>query len=266
MILLSLTSQIKGKNELIRKAKSFRFPSLISNFKRYSRLDEWGVDLFEMKKNRSAIDIAIFASAAASALIVYLVFGPSIDAAIKQSPLIIDIIFAPSFGIGFLYGLRMTDRVMHPSESRSPTKRAIYKVFLFLFIMGAIFTTVSFALHGGAHPVHKSIFSDGLIPWASDFIQANGGLTFLIVSSITIMAAATKRIVGMEGVLSKLFTFVGTYIFFSMLAMTFTHSDPTHSQVYLYAFYQAGIVGGMFYQMNKLTTRANMWEDYNNGF
>lgn len=229
-------------------------------------MDEWGTDLLEMRKNRSSVDIAIFVGAAVLALVVYLVFGPAIDNMTKQSPLIIDLMFAPSFGIGFLYGLKMTDRVMQPSESHSPLKRAFYKGFLFLFMMGAIFTSVSFALHGGAHPPHKSIFTDGLIPWATEFVQANGGLTFLIVSSITIMAAATKRIVGMEGIFSKIFTFVGTYIFFSMLALTFTHSDPSHSQVYLYAFYQAGIVGGIFYQMNKLTSRANMWEDYNNGF
>ena len=78
------------------------------------------------------------------------------------------------------------------------------------------------------------------------------------------MAAATKRIVGMDGFLSKIFTFIGTYIFFSMIALSLTHSDPTHSQVYLYAFYQAGIVGGIFYGLNRFTTRANMWEDYIN--
>jgi magnesium-transporting ATPase (P-type) len=229
-------------------------------------LDEWGTDLLDVRKNRSTVDIAIFAGAAVLALVVYLIFGPEIDTMTKQSPLIIDLMFAPTFGIGFLYGLKMTDRVMQPSESHSPLKRAFFKGFLFLFMMGSIFTAVSFALHGGAHPPHKSIFTDGLIPWATEFVQANGGLTFLIISSITMMAAATKRIVGMEGIFSKIFTFVGTYIFFSMLALTFTHSDPSHSQVYLYAFYQAGIVGGIFYQMNKLTTRANMWEDYNNGF
>jgi hypothetical protein len=229
-------------------------------------LDEWGTDLLEIKKSRSSIDIGIFLGAAALALVVYLIFGPDIDKITKQTPLIIDLMFAPSFGIGLLYGLKITDRVMQPSESRSPLKRGFYKVFLFLFMMGAIFTSVSFALHGGAQPSHKSIFSDGLIPWATEFIQENGGMTFLIVSSITIMAAAAKRIVGMEGIFSKLFTFVGTYIFFSMLALTFSHSDPSHSQVYLYAFYQAGIIGGIFYQMNRLTTRANMWEDYNNGF
>ena len=229
-------------------------------------MDEWGTDLLEIKKSRSSIDIGIFLGAAALALVVYLIFGPDIDKITKQTPLIIDLMFAPSFGIGLLYGLKITDRVMQPSESRSPLKRGFYKVFLFLFMMGAIFTSVSFALHGGAQPSHKSIFSDGLIPWATEFIQENGGMTFLIVASITIMAAAAKRIVGMEGIFSKLFTFVGTYIFFSMLALTFSHSDPSHSQVYLYAFYQAGIIGGIFYQMNRLTTRANMWEDYNNGF
>jgi len=235
-------------------------------FLKTNLMDEWGTDLYELRYNRSWIDISIFVGAAASALIVYLIFGPDIDRAIKQSPILIDLMFAPSFGIGFLYGLKMTDRVMRPSETRSPIKRTIVKVFLFFFVMGAIFTSVSFALHGGAHPTHKSIFTDGLIPWATEFVQINGGLTFLIVSSITIMAAATRRIVGMDGFLSKVFIFVGTYIFFSMIALTLTQSDPTHSQVYLYAFYQAGIVGGIFYQMNRLTTHANMWEDFANGY
>jgi len=229
-------------------------------------MDEWGTDLFEMRHSRSWIDISIFIGAASLALIVYLIFGPDIDRLTKQSPIFIDLMFIPSFGIGLLYGIKMADRVMQPSETRSPLKRAFFKGFLFLFMMGSIFTSVSFALHGGAHAPQKSIFTDGLIPWLTEFVQVNGGLTFLIVSSITIMAAATKRIVGMEGFFSKFFTFIGTYIFFSMIALSLTHSDPSHSQVYLYAFYQAGIVGGIFYEMNKLTTRANMWEDYMNGY
>jgi hypothetical protein len=250
---------------LIKWAKEFGFISLML-FSSTNLMDEWGPDIYDLRHNRSWIDISIFVGATASALISYLILGPDIDRAIKQSPILIDLMFAPSFGIGFLYGLRMTDRVMKPSETRSPIKRAIVKLFLFLFMMGALFTSVSFALHGGASPVHKSIFTDGLIPWATEFVQVNGGLTFLIISSITIMAAATKRIVGMEGFLSKIFIFVGTFIFFSMISITLTHSDPTHSQVYLYAFYQAGIVGGIFYQMNKLTTHSNIWEDYANGY
>src|SRR5256885_4803032 len=175
-------------------------------------MDEWGPDLYEMRHNRSWLDISIFVGAAASALIVYLIFGPDIDRAIKHSPILIDLMFAPSFGIGFLYRLRMTDRVMRPSETRSPIKRAVVKMFLFLFMMGAIFTSVSFALHGGASPVHKSIFTDGLIPWATEFVQVNGGLTFFIIFSITIMAAATRRIVRLARILSKILNFVWKFI------------------------------------------------------
>lgn len=229
-------------------------------------MDEWGTDLYELRHNRSWLDISVFAGAAALAIIMFLMFGSDIERISKESPIIINIMFGPSFAIGLLYGIKMTDRVMRPSETRSPLKRAIVKAFLFLFLMGAIFTCVTFALHGGAHMPEKSILKHGLIPWANEFIQANGGLTFLIVSSISIMAAATKRIVGMEGFLSKVFTFVGTFIFFSMIALSLSQSDPTHSQVYLYAFYQAGIAGGIFYQMNKLTSRANMWEDFANGY
>ena len=229
-------------------------------------MDEWGPDLFEIRKSRNWLDITIFASAASLALIVYLAFGPEIDKITQESPIIIDLMFIPSFLIGLLYGMKMAERVMEPSGARSPLKRAIVKMFLCIFIMGSILTSVSFALHGGAHPSHKSIFTDGLIPWLNDFVRINGGLTFLIVSSITLMAAATKRIVGMDGFLGRFFTFIGTYIFFSMIALSLTHSDPTHSQVYLYAFYQAGIVGGIFYGLNRFTTRANLWEDYMNGY
>ena len=229
-------------------------------------MDEWGTDLYELRHSRSWLDISIFAGAAALAIIMILIFGPDIAKITEESPVIINIMFGPSFAIGLLYGIKMTDRVMRPSETRSPIKRGVVKMFLFLFLMGSIFSSVTFALHGGAQPTQRSIFEDGLIPWASEFVEANGGLTFVIVSSITIMAAATKRIVGMEGLLSKVFTFVGTFVFFSMVALSFSHSDPSHSQVYLYAFYQAGITGGIFYQMNKLTSRANMWEDFANGY
>ena len=229
-------------------------------------MDEWGTDLYEIRHSKSWLDVSIFAGAAALAIILYLVFGPDIDKTTRESPIIINIMFAPTFAIGFLYGTKMTERVMKPSETRSPFNRALVKTFLFLFMMGAIFSAVTIAMHGGAHVPHKSILENGLIPWISEFVAANGGLTFLIVSSITIMAAATRRIVGMEGFLSKIFIFVGTFIFFSMITLSLSHSDPSHSQVYLYSFYQAGIVGGIFYQMNKLTSRANMWEDFANGY
>ena len=229
-------------------------------------MDEWGPDLLDLRHSRSWFDISIFIGAAALSLMISFVFGSEIDKAIRQAPIIIDLMFIPSFSIGLLYGVKMAERVMSPEAPRSPFRRSVIKIFLFIFMMGSIFTSVSFALHGGAHPPQNSILKEGIIPWVNEFVQANGGLTFLIVSSITIMAAATKRIVGMDGFLSRVFTFVGTYIFFTMIALSLTHTDPTHSQVYLYACYQAGIVGGIFYQINKFTTRSNMWEDYANGY
>ena len=80
------------------------------------------------------------------------------------------------------------------------------------------------------------------------------------------MASATRRIVGLGGNLNKLVTFIGTFIFFSMLALSFTQSDPSNSQVYLYTFYQAGIIGGALYEMNKLTRNQNALEDFANGY
>ncbi len=112
-----------------------------------------------------------------------------------------------------------------------------------------------------------TIFEDGLLVWLNTFVTVNGGATFLIITSITLMAAATKRIVGMNfGFLNRMVTFVGTFVFFTMLVLSFTKSDPTSSGVFLYTFYQAGIVGGAFYAMNRLTKNKNMLEDFNSGY
>ena len=112
-----------------------------------------------------------------------------------------------------------------------------------------------------------SILENGLLPWINSFVTANGGATFLIITSITLMAAATKRIVGMNsGFLNRMVTSVGTFVFFTMLALSFTKSDPTSSGVFLYTFYQAGIVGGAFFAMNRLTRNQNMLEDFANGY
>ncbi|MCH7928804.1 MAG: hypothetical protein IID03_12625, partial [Candidatus Dadabacteria bacterium] len=105
----------------------------------------------------------------------------------------------------------------------------------------------------------------GLLVWLNAFIIENGGATFLIISSIALMATASKRIVGMNfGLLNRTITFVGTFVFFTMLVLSFTKSDPTSSGVFLYTFYQAGIVGGAFYAMNRLTKNQNMLEDFAN--
>ena len=78
--------------------------------------------------------------------------------------------------------------------------------------------------------------------------------------------AATRRLVHIGGNINKFFTFIGTFIFFSMLALSFTQSNPTHSEVFLFTFYQAGIIGGALFEMNKLTRHYNNWEDYQNGY
>ena len=62
--------------------------------------------------------------------------------------------------------------------------------------MGGMFSSVNFAINGGSVMPDVSIFEDGLLTWVQTFVMANGGATFLIISSIMLMAAATKRIVG----------------------------------------------------------------------
>jgi len=161
--------------------------------------------------------------------------------------------------------MKIVERVIRPSETRGRLKRISIKIFLLFFIIGGLFSSVNFALQGGSLLPQASLLEDGLIEWATEFVTNNGGVTFLIISSITLMAAATKKIVGMDGILSKIITFIGTFFFFSMISLSLTNSDPTNSQVYLYVFYQAGIITGTLYQMNKLTSNLNVWEDIASG-
>ncbi len=212
------------------------------------------------------LGLILFGVAATLAVILFLIFHPQIDAVNRESPILINIMFIPAMAVGFLYGVKITERAVKPTEIRSAFKRKIVKIFLFFFVIGGMFSSVNFAINGGSIMPDISVLEDGLLVWLNYFIIANGGATFLIITSITLMAAATKRIVGMNfGFLNRLVTFVGTFVFFTMLVLSFTKSDPTSSGVLLYTFYQAGIVGGAFYAMNRLTKNQNMIEDFANG-
>ena len=213
------------------------------------------------------LGLMLFGTSASLAVILFLIFHPQIEQINKESPILINLMFLPAMAVGFLYGVRITERAVKPSEIRSPVKRSIAKIFLFFFVMGGMFSSVNFAINGGSIMPDVSILEDGLLSWLNSFVTANGGATFLILTSITLMAAATKRIVGMNtGFLNRMVTFVGTLVFFTMLVLSFTKSDPTSSGVFLYTFYQAGIVGGAFYAMNKLTKNQNMLDDFGNGY
>jgi hypothetical protein len=217
--------------------------------------------------NHKYLGLILFGSAASLAVMLFLIFHPQIEAINKESPLLINLMFFPAMAIGFLYGVRITERAVKPSEIRSSMKRSLTKIFLFFFVMGGMFSSVNFAINGGSIMPDVNILEDGLLPWLTSFVTANGGATFLILTSITLMAAATKRIVGMNsGFLNRMVTFVGTFVFFTMLVLSFTKSDPTSSGVFLYTFYQAGIVGGAFFAMNRLTKNQNMLEDFSNGY
>jgi len=213
------------------------------------------------------LGIILFIAAAASAIILFLVFHPQIDRINQESPILINILFVPSMAIGFLYGMRITERAVRPSESRSPIRRSVTKIFLLFFVVGGLFSSVNFALNGGSIMPEMTLLEDGLAVWAGKFVTANGGATFLIVSSIALMAAATKRIVGMSGgALNHMVTAIGTFVFFSMLALSLTRSDPTSAAVFLYAFYHAGIICGAFFAMNRLTRNLNTWDDFAGGY
>lgn len=233
-------------------------------FLRYHKMYNW--NNISESNGHPHLGLMLFGAAASLAVILFLIFYPQIEVINKESPILINIMFIPAMIVGFLYGIRITERAVNPSEIRSSLKRSIVKIFLFFFVIGGMFSSVNFAINGGSVLPDITILEGGLLDWLNSFIIANGGATFLIITSITLMAAATKRIIGMNfGFLNRMVTFVGTFVFFTMLVLSFTKSDPTSSGVFLYTFYQAGIVGGAFYAMNRLTKNQNMLEDFANG-
>ena len=226
----------------------------------------WEFDVSESSGHKY-LSLILFASSATLAILLLLIFFPQINEINNESSILINLMFGPAMAVGFLYGMRLTERSMRPSETRSPLKRSVVKIFLFFFVIGGLFSSVEFAMNGGSVLPKLDIMKVGLLPWINEFVTANGGATFLIITSITLMASATKKIVSLNaGILNRVVSFVGTFVFFSMLALSFADSDPASSGVYLYTFYQAGIVGGAFFAMNKLTKNLNTWEDYANGY
>jgi hypothetical protein len=225
----------------------------------------WSADAYG-ERRFSFVNLIVFASAASSAILLFLVFSPQIQELTQSTPYLIEMAYFPTVFVGFLFGLKLTERAIIPEETRSPIKRGIIKILLFFFIIGGLFSSVSFALNGGIHLPEKSLLELGLADWITQFSSNNGGLTFLIVTSISLMAVATKRIIGLQGMVNSISTFFGTFIFFSMVALSLSHTEPSASQVYLYTFYHAGIIGGALYKMNKLTSNMNMWQDFANGY
>ena len=225
----------------------------------------WNTDL-DARPRIPYLNVILFASATSLALSLFLIFAPYIQKITTESPFLVEMAYFPTVFIGFIFGMKITERAIKPSEIRSPIKRGIVKMLLFFFVIGGLFSAVHFALGGGIKIPEKSLLEMGLTQWVTQFVTQNGGLTFLILSSISLMAVATRKMVGLNGIVNSAFTFIGTFVFFSMIALSLSHTNPSHSQVYLYAFYQAGIIGGALYQMNKMTSKLNMWEDYANGY
>jgi hypothetical protein len=99
---------------------------------------------------RSHLGLILFGTSAFLAIILFLIFHPQIEAINKESPILINIMFIPAMAVGFLYGVRITERAVKPSEIRSPIKRSIVKIFLFFFVIGGMFSSVNFAINGGS--------------------------------------------------------------------------------------------------------------------
>jgi hypothetical protein len=53
-------------------------------------------------------------------------------------------------------------------------------MFLFFFVIGGLFSSINFALHGGSMVPDSSIFDVGIIDGITQLIKYNGGVTFMM--------------------------------------------------------------------------------------
>ena len=58
------------------------------------------------------LGLILFGASASLAIILFLIFHPQIEAINKESPILINIMFLPAMAIGFLYGVRITERAV----------------------------------------------------------------------------------------------------------------------------------------------------------
>ena len=94
---------------------------------------EW--DERQQKSGGRYANLIIFGGSFAAAILAFFVFYPYIESINNESTLLISIMFIPAIGLGFMYGKRITDQATNPNGTRSPLKRSISKIFLFMFVM-----------------------------------------------------------------------------------------------------------------------------------
>lgn len=209
--------------------------------------------------------VIIFGLAAISSSLLIFVFGNDLDTFTRENPLIVSTLFIPIFILGFVYGNRLTEQVINPGTPRTAFKHKVIKISLLIFLISILFSTINFALNNLVQ-IPQEFPNQDILEFLKNFINANGGTTFLVISSITILAIITKKMLKINGVLNTIFTFMGTFILFFMTMLTISNTDPTPFQIYGYTCYQAGIVGGAFYVMYKYSSRSTAMENYMNEF
>lgn len=227
-------------------------------------MNEWQEESSKFPKIKRQ-SVIIFGLAAISSSLLIFVFRNDLDTFTRENPLIISILFIPIFVLGLLYGNRITEQVINPEISRTAFKNKIVKISLLIFLISILFSTINFSLNNHIQ-IPQEFPNQDILKFLNNFVKANGGTTFLAISSITILATITKKMLKVEGVLNKVFTFMGTFILFFMTMLTISNTNPTPFQVYAYTCYQAGIVSGAFYVMYKYSSRSTAIEDYMNEF
>ena len=81
-------------------------------FLRINKMSSW--DSINESNGPNYLGLILFGAAASLAVILFLTFHPQIEAINKESPILINIMFIPAMAVGFLYGVRITERAVKP--------------------------------------------------------------------------------------------------------------------------------------------------------
>jgi len=147
-------------------------------------------------------------------------------------------------------------------SSKHSTKQKIIKLFLFVYLISSFFSIVNIALNYGIHIPNESVLKQDIGSYIQNFISINGGITFLTISIISILATLSKQMIKMDGITNKIFMFIGTFLLFSISIFAIANISPTEYQIYLYACYHAGIIFGAFFAMLKNISNSDNTDSF----
>lgn len=223
------------------------------------------------KKTRLWFEYTILSLSGLIAVLMFLLFSKPIVQYVSANPIITNLMFVASALTGLVFGTIISNRFVQDkshsydlffSESaHSPyyrIKESVYKLVMMAGLIASLFAAVALAMRGSINAPVKS-FQAGLrgIEYfdpstISDIILANADIMVLGLSCLFFTGIAVKSMIASDILPRKICAFVTLFVMVSIIMTALTDQyGRLGYHAYVFVFYYAGLLSGVFYQMNK---------------